>query len=64
MDFSFFDNSYYVYKANNGSLSDLELVSLVTTSISTLRMGDQLFFGAPQFMESSEFILVREPIME
>jgi hypothetical protein len=63
MDFSFFDDSYYIYRANNGSLSDLELLNFVTTSVITFRVGDTLYFGAPQFMESNEFILIRQPLV-
>lgn len=64
MDLSFFDNSLYVYQANNGSLSDSELLGLVTTSVITLRIGQSLYFGAPDLMESTEFTLIREPLVE
>jgi len=64
MDLSFFDETYYVYQANDGTLTDLELLGLVTTSVNTLRIGESLFFGAPTFMESNEFTLVREPLVE
>lgn len=63
MDFSSFDNSFYIYKTNNGTLSDSELLTFITTSVQTLRVNGELYFGCPSFMEGTEYVLVREPIV-
>lgn len=63
MDFSSFDNSFYIYKTNDGTLTDSQLLDFVTTSVQTLRVGGTLYFGTPTFMEGPEYVLIREPII-
>ena len=63
MDFSSFDNSFYIYKTNDGSLNDSQLLSFITTSVQTLRVNGELYFGCPSFMEGPEYVLIREPII-
>lgn len=59
----YFSNDLYVYQATDFSLTDLELLTLVGTSIQTLRVGDALYFGTSEPVSGSGYILIREPIV-
>lgn len=57
-----FDSSLYVYQADNGSLTDLELLELIKTSVQTARSGGNLYFACDSLISGPGFSLVREPV--
>jgi hypothetical protein len=58
----YFSNEFYVYRVDSSSTTDMELLSLVGTSIQTLRVDDSLYFGVAEPVSVAGVTLIREPI--
>lgn len=59
-----FANSLFVYKADDATLTDLQLLALTGTSVQTQRTRTELYFATYDEISGSGFNKVRDPIPE
>jgi hypothetical protein len=58
-------NEFYVYRCTIPNISDIELLGLVGTSIQTLRVNGEVYFGVTDpLVDNPGYTLVREPVVE
>lgn len=57
-----FDNTFYVYEMIDNSLSDLELLDLIKTTIQICRTDSKLYFACIELLSGDSFILISSPL--